>query len=209
MPFLLLKKTKFDSFSLRVLFLLIIFLLIQLYVSYRVNIVATITFALLIGLIFPKDFFRERLTEYSLAAFFAIGFSFMFIIIMSFYPVNPQTSESFVFAKMNSSTNANFLNEPWLGHPFIFYAERKSTADLAVEYANEQMIDDSYSFIKQGSLEILKKYKIDYVINRSIFLDEKPVGSNLYSKLMEYPALDKVFSNSLIYIHWVDRGRIK
>ena len=207
-PFFLLKKIKTDFFSIRVFLFLLLFWFIQLFVSYRINIVATIALALLVGIIFPDDFFRQRISEYSITAFFALGFAFMFLVIMAFYPVVPVLSEPFAFIKNNSSTNSNVLNEPWLGHAFIFLSERKSSADLAVEYAPEQMIDDSYAFLKNRDLQILKKYGIDYVINCSIFLDEKPVGDNLYKELIEFTSLDKIYSNGLVFVHWVDKARL-
>ena len=171
--------------------------------------VATIAFGLLIAMLFPANFFRDKFSEYSVSAFFAVCFAMMFIIIMSFYPVFPHLSNSFEYVSNNTSTDADFLNEPYLGHPFIHMAERKSTSDLAVEYANEQMIDDSFRFIKEEDPEILKTYDIDYVINRSVFLDEKPVGSNFYKRPMEYDFLDKVYSNEFMFVHWVDKEKIK
>jgi len=119
--------------------------------------------------------------------------------------VIPAVSEGFVFVKDNSSTNSNVLNEPYLGHPLIYFAERKSSADLAVEYANAAMIDDSYKFLKEQDKSILKKYDIDYVVNRSMFLDEKPVGDNMYSRHIEFEFLDKIYSNYVLYVHWVDK----
>lgn len=208
-PFLIFKKTSFNSFSVRILIMLLIYLFIQLFISYRINVVATIAFALLIAFLFPKDFFKDRLSEYSLAAFFAIGYTFMFIVIMSYYPVLPAYSNAFAFAAHNTSTDAKFLNEPYLGHPFIFLAERKCTADLAVEYANEEMINDSFKFLKESDGSILKKYDVDYVINRSIFLDEKPVGNNYYKRAMEYEFLDKVYANHFLFLHWVDKERLR
>ncbi len=205
LPFLLLKKICLGKYHLRIILFLLLFLAIQLAISYRINIVATITFALLVSLLFPADFLKERLGEYSIASFFAVAYTVMFVVILAFYPIIPAVSNSFVFVKDNSSTNSNILNEPYLGHPLIYFAERKSSADLAVEYANAAMIDDSYKFLKEQDKSILKKYDIDYVVNRSIFLDEKPVGDNLYSRHIEFEFLDKIYSNSLVYVHWIDK----
>jgi hypothetical protein len=205
LPFLLLKKISLGKYNLRIILFLLLFLAVQLTISYRINIVATITFALLVSLLFPADFLKGRLGEYSIATFFAVAYTVMFVVILAFYPVIPAVSDSFVFVKDNSSANSNVLNEPYLGHPFIYFAERKSSADLAVEYANAAMIDDSYRFLKEQDKSILQKYNIDYVVNRSMFLDEKPVGDNLYSRHIEFEFLDKVYSNSLVYVHWVDK----
>lgn len=209
LPFLLLKKIRLEKYHFRILVFLLLFLAVQLAISYRINIVATITFALLIALLFPGGFLKERLNEYSLAAFFAVAFAVLFIVILAFYPVVPAVSNGYLFVKNSTSTNSNVLNEPYLGHSFIYFTERKSSSDLAVEYANSAMIDDSYSFLKEQDKAILEKYNIDYVVNRSVFLDEKPVGDNLYSRLLEFEFLDKVYSNGLLYVHWVDKERLK
>ncbi|MFH1239874.1 MAG: hypothetical protein V1672_01545 [Candidatus Diapherotrites archaeon] len=207
-PFLLSGKSKFDNFSLRVLGMLLVYLFIQLFVSYRINVAATVAFALLISLLFPKDFLKDKFSEYATAAFFSLSYVIMFFIILNFYTVPPSLSHSFNYTADYSSTEANFLNEPYLGHPFIHDAQRKSSADLAVEYANEQMIDDSFRFLKEKDPEILKEYSIDYVINRSIYLDEKPVGDNTYKEEIEFQFLDKIYSNEFVHIHWVDKDKL-
>ena len=204
-PFLFTKDTKFDKFSIRVGVFLALFIFIQLFVSYRINVIATLAFALFVGLLFPKRMLENKISEYSLAVLFAITFALMFLLTISFYPVVPSEQNAFKFVKENTSTEANFLNEPYLGHAFILLTERKSSADLAVEYANEEMIRDSFEFIKTGNSEILEKYDIDYVVNRSIFLDEKPVGDNLWHELLEYEELNKIYANGLFFVHWADK----
>ena len=200
-PALYRKETKLNKFSTRVLIFLILFILVQLLVSYRINVVATIAFALFIGLTFPEKTLKNKMSEYSLSALCGVGIALMFLTTISFYPVPYSVQNAFEFVKTNTSTSANFLNEPYLGHAFILLSQRKSSADLAVEYANEQMIRDSFSFIKTGDKAILEKYDTEYVVNRSIFLDEKPVGNNLWFELLEFEELDKIYSNGLLFIH--------
>ena len=195
------RETKLNKFSQRVLAFLVLFVLVQLFVSYRINVVATIAFALFVGLTFPANTLKNKLSEYSLSALCGVGLALMFLVTISFYPVPYSVQNAFEFVKNNTSTSANFLNEPYLGHPFILLAQRKSSADLAVEYANEQMIRDSFSFIKTGDKKILEKYDAEYVVNRSIFLDEKPVGNNLWFEVLEFEELDKIYSNGLLFVH--------
>ena len=207
LPFVLLKESRFGGFSARVAAFLALFALVQIFVSYRINVVVTVAFALLVAQLFPKRILDNRASEYCLSVLFAIAFALMFILMASFHPVEPIVQSSFNFVRLNTSTNANFLNDPYLGHSFIFLAQRKSSADLAVEYANSEMILDSFEFIKTGNRGILEKHGIDYVVNRSIFLNERPVGDNLWHKLLEFERLDKVYANGIMFVHWVDRGR--
>jgi len=207
LPFIALKRTKINRFSARVLAFLVLFVAIQLFVSYRINIVASFAFAMFVALLFPKQLLEKRVLEYCLGVLFAVTFALMFLITIAFYPAPMQMQSSFAFIKENTSTAANFLNEPYLGHTFIFLAQRKSSADLAVEYANAEMIENSFEFIKTGNQSILEKYEIDYVVNRSIFLDEKPVGSNLWHEMLEYEELDKIYANNLFFVHWNAREK--
>ncbi|MAG22419.1 MAG: hypothetical protein CL943_03920 [Candidatus Diapherotrites archaeon] len=204
-PFILTKEIKVDKFAIRVGLFLTLFIAIQLFVSYRINVIATTAFALFIGLLFPKRLLENRLAEYSIGMLFAVTFALMFLITISFYPVVPAAQSSFKYISENTSTNANFLNEPYLGHQFIHLTQRKSSADLAVEYANEEMILDSFEFIKTENPAILDKYDIDYVVNRSIFLDEKPVGNNLWHETIEFEELDKIYANGLFFVHTVNK----
>ncbi len=205
-PFLATKEVKFDRLSARMLLFLALFVAIQLTISYRINVVATIAFALVVGMLFPKRVIENRLSAYSLGALIGVTLMLMFLLITSFYPVPQSAQNAFAFVKTNTSTEANFLNEPYIGHDFIFLAERKALSDLAVEYADAEMIQDSFEFIKTGNRQILSKYDIDYVVNRSIFLSEKPVGNNLWHELLEYEELDKIYSNGLFFVHRVEKN---
>ena len=203
LPFVLLKQSKFGKFEIGLLAFIIIGFIIQLFVSYRINVAVTIALALLAARLFPLELLKSRFNEFSLAAFIALCYTVIFALMLSVYPVTPVFSSPYAFVAENTSTNANFLNEPYLGHSFIFFAERKSSADLTVEYAIEEMIDDSFGFLKTGDAEILEKYDIDYVLNRSKFLNERPVGDNYFHKKIEFEFMDKVYSNGFLYLHSV------
>ncbi len=200
-PFILLKKTSFDGFAKKTAIVLFAFMLVQLFISYRINVVNSVILAILGAHIFPNKFLENRFSEYALSALFAVVLLAMAILSITFYPLHPTGSHAFNFIKENTSTNANFMVEPYLGHPFILVAQRKASADLAVEYANEQMINDSYDYIKEKDPALLQKYNIDFIVNRSIFLDEKPIGDNLYHELIEFPDQDKIYSNDIFFIH--------
>ncbi|MDD5464578.1 MAG: hypothetical protein PHP62_05510, partial [Candidatus Moranbacteria bacterium] len=166
-------------------------------------VVNSIVLAMLVAYVFPARFLQERYTEYALAVLFGIMFFIMGIVSVSFYPLHPFGSHAFIYASQNTSTSANFLLEPYLGHPFILVAQRKASADLAVEYASEEMINDSYRYIKEQDNSVLSKYNIDFIVNRSVFLDEKPVGDNFYSRVIEFPEQDKIYANEIFFIHSV------
>lgn len=203
LPLLFLKKIKIDGFAKKTILILALFMLVQLFVSYRINVVNSIVLAILIAHLFPKKLLEPRFTEYTMTVLFSVVFIAMAMLSTTFYPLHPTGYHAFEFIKQNTSTNANILNEPYLGHAFILVSQRKSSADLAVEYANEEMIDNSYRFLKEKDNSILEKYGIDFIVNRSIFLDEKPIGDNLYQEVIEFPEQDKIYANEIFFIHSV------
>ena len=200
-PLLILRKTRLDGFAKKAIVVLVLFMAVQLFISYRINVVNSIVLAILIAHVFPKRLLEIRFTEYTLGVLFAVILFAMAMLSVAFYPLHPTGTHAFNFVKENTSTEANFLVEPYLGHPFILVAQRKASADLAVEYASEEMINDSYRFLKEKDNEILKKYEIDFIVNRSIFLDEKPVGDNFYPEIIEFFDHDKIYANEIFFIH--------
>ena len=202
-PLLYFRKARLDGFAKKALLVLLLFVFVQLFVSYRINVVNSIVLAILIAHVFPPQFLSVRYTEYALAVLFGIMFFIMGVVSVSFYPLHPFGTDAFLYANQNTSQGANFLVEPYLGHPFILVAQRKASADLAVEYADENMINDSYRYLKEKDNSILQKYSIDFIVNRSIFLDEKPVGDNMYTQVIEFPDQDKIYSNEIFFIHSV------
>lgn len=201
LPLVLTKKVFLGSFEKKLAAIILVFFFVQLFVSYRINVVISILLALLAARLFPSQFLENRFSQYALTAIFLVVLSIVSVISLGFYPLHPTAIDAFNYVRENTSTDSRFLVEPYLGHPFMFFAQRKASADLAVEYADETLIDESYRFLKEKDAQILEKNKIDYVFNRSIFLDEKPVGSNLYPHLIEFEELDKIYSNDIFFVH--------
>ncbi|MBI4044311.1 MAG: hypothetical protein HY392_01235 [Candidatus Diapherotrites archaeon] len=201
-PFVLTGKVKAGSFEKRLTAIILVFFAVQLFVSYRINVVNSFLLALLAARLFPEKIFDNPFAEYALGAIIVGALLSLTIVSMAFYPMHPTAIDAFAYVRENTSTNQRFLVEPYLGHSFTFFAQRKASADLAVEYADEELIDDSYRFLKESDYTVLEKMNADYVFNRSIYLDEKPVGDNLFRRTMEFEKLDKVYSNDIFFVHY-------
>ncbi|MDO8633679.1 MAG: hypothetical protein Q7K34_00105, partial [archaeon] len=205
LPFVLLGKIKPGSFEKRLVLIILAFFAVQLFVSYRINVVNSFLLALLAARLFPEKLLDNAFSEYALSALVVGALVSLTIVSMAFYPMHPTAMDAFAYVKQNTSTGQRFLVEPYLGHPFTFFAQRKASADLAVEYADEELIDESYRFLKESNYSVLEKMNADYVFNRSIYLDEKPVGDNRFPRIMEFEELDKVYSNDIFFVHYAQK----
>ncbi|MEW6295144.1 MAG: hypothetical protein AB1467_02495 [Candidatus Diapherotrites archaeon] len=129
--------------------------------------------------------------------------AFLSLLLIPNFVLSSRELGAFNYLKENSSTDARILSDPWLGHSVTFFSQRKVLADLWVEYADEGKLADAYYFLKNSDYNVLKKYKIDFVINYSDIIYEKILDNKPSEKAIEFYGLDKVYSaDNKIYIHW-------
>ncbi len=200
MPMFLTKKIKLNHESKKILATVLILALVQTFISYRVNIATALLFALFIAKTLPEKIFKQKFAEHALSLALILGLITTFTA-MTMFSTPASEIEMASFLKENTSTEANFLVEPALGHSVVFLTERKILSDLAVEYADSEKINESFEFLQTGKNVILKKHGIKYVVNRSIFIESQPVGSNLQPEKIEFEQLDKIYSNGSFYVH--------
>jgi len=199
-PYILKKEIKPDAFSKKLLAAIIVLLFIQAFISYRVNVVNAFLIATLLAYVFPEKVLKSKQVNYAITAALIIGLGIAFSVGLGF-GVPESVLDAGNFVKGNTSTNAKLLVEPVLGHSLAFFGERKVLSDLAVEYSSAEMIEDSYTFLKESRKEIIDKYSIDYVVNRRNQITEQPVGNDFFERVLEFEFLDKVYSNGYAFVH--------
>ena len=193
----------FSSFQKKLIIGIILGIALEMLVSYRANVFTAFLIAVLAAdWVLENQFWKQK--EAIIAVFILIA---GFIFIMSFLPqavIPSQLEKASEFLEQHSKKSDNILSDPFYGHTVEYLAQRKVLADLWVEYANSEKLNDSYNFLKTGSPEILAKYKIDFVINNKNTVFENAIGKNP-TKLLEFPELNKVYDNGLVFVHQVPR----
>ncbi len=199
LPLVSLKPT-LDNFSKKLVAIVFVLVLIELFVSYRVNVATTILFSIAGVYLLPKNILNEKVARHLLLIIFIGGTLFASSILLNFV-VPDYAISSTTFLTEHTPSEARFLVEPALGHYTIYFSHRKVMADLAVEYSNAQLIDESFYFLENGDKSILEKNNIDYVFNRATFIETQPVGSVERDKPIEFTFLDKIYDNSVFFVH--------
>lgn len=193
-------RPRLDSFSRRVLAVLVILLAVQLFFSYRVNVATIILFSFIGVYFFPQRLLERKRVKAFFFAIFTITAVFMGILLLGFFaPANALSAAEFVNGKTPDSER--LLAEPALGHLAAFRTEKRIMSDLAVEYESQQYLDDSFRFLGNGSKALLEKYNVGYVFSRARFIETQPVGSKWLEKPLEFEEIDKVYDNGEFFVH--------
>jgi hypothetical protein len=201
LPYAIKKEVEFDTLAWKYAIAAVLLILVQLFLTYRVNIVTALTLAVLSVKLLPENFAENRFARHALTGMFVLGILIASSITMG-YSIPNAAMNSYQYLNNNSSSQAHVLNEPALGHSTALFAQRQITADLAVEYADESMINDSYAFLQTGDTGILEEYDVDFVLNRKNFIEVQPVGSPSLDYDLEFKSLDKVYTNGFYFVHW-------
>jgi len=174
--------------------LTIVFIAAFFILSYRVNVFLTLTAALL----FVKVFDSKQFIALSLL-FFS---SFLLNCWLYQGVIGAEIKDPFIYIDSHTAFDAKLLVEPLYGHTSNYFSNRKSLADLYVEYASDEKYNDAVNFIATGNQTILKKWNISYVVtnkrNRAIAVN-KYIEPNAE---IIYPALDKIYDNGVFNIHY-------
>ncbi|HIH33375.1 MAG TPA: hypothetical protein HA227_03930 [Candidatus Diapherotrites archaeon] len=197
------KKQKFLDKSLQwLLFGIVLSVFVEFLVSFRFNIVSSLLIALfaLHWLGFHKASFRK------LAVLSLLLAVVVFYLLFSLIP-GGVVSNNVLFAakhlKSISSSSDNVLSDPYYGHIVEYLGQRKVLADLWVEYADSGMLDGSWDFLKTGNGRILEKYSIRFVFSQKDRVFDKATSFTELEEPLEFPSLNKVYDDSLIFIHQV------
>jgi hypothetical protein len=196
------KEFEWDFYKLKLLVAAVLGTLFLMVVSARWNIFVTINLAIFMVLAIPEKTLKNKyfvrlfaVLILLFALFTASGIHMSQISNMQLTPIN--------FVGEISSSQENVLADPMFGHDVAFFAERKVLADLAVEYAPEGKLVDSFNFLVDKNYSILTQYNIRWVLNQGHYIHREAAGGIYSQDPIEFDKLDKVYVNDLMYIHWV------
>lgn len=196
---IILEWKQHDFYTKKLLFASIFLFLFEIFVSYRINIITHLVLVLLLFAIFKKQFENRYFTI--MVVLFAI-FSIMANIVIVFYSnVSPYVANSMEFIDSKTGSNEIIISDPFYAHIESYMGKRKVLADLYVEYADREKLDDVYDFILNGNKQILEKYNAGYV-----FVDREKIftsATELYyfRQEKEFPFMDKIYINDFYSIH--------
>jgi hypothetical protein len=178
---------------------IVLSVLFEALVSYRINVLTAVLLALFIAEWVSVRKFWQRKEALIVAFIFIVGIAFIFAFLPK--AVIPQeVISASLYLKGHSVPSDNVLADPYFGHDLEYLSERKVLADLWVEYADSGKLSDSYAFLKTGNSEILEKHNISFVFNQKDTVFENAVGEQS-TGFFEFPALNKVYDDGLIFIH--------
>ena len=176
-----------------------ILVIIQLFVSYRVNLLTHMTLAVLALNVFSKQLSEKNFFNLIVLV---VGISlFLNFSILSSSTTPLEYPAAMHYLKTHSLPDENTAVSPLHAHVATYLGQRKALSDLYVEYADMQKLSDTYSLIIDEDEQIVRKYGIKYIIidPQKVFMDAtKPT---FFSKEKEFDFMDKVYSNHKMTIH--------
>ncbi len=202
LPDLLRKKFRFDSYTKKLALFAVLGFLAELFITFRWSTFLLLNLAVLFVLFFPREQLRNAHVSRLLAVLMLIGTLFM-LSMMQAAPVPEHFQRPMEFIAANTPTDVNILADPLFGHPLEYLSKRKVLADLMVEYAPEEKLNDTYEFLTTKNPAILQKYGISVVFSQSDYINFKAISNQPLQEKLEFRDLDKVYANSVLYIHSV------
>jgi len=194
-----------DFYSRKLIAGFIIGTLIQLFIIYRWNILTTTTLALLIVMLFPEKYLKIGVVERVLSILGLVGFGFL-LFGMSYLNVHEVVTTPDAFVSQYTSTSSRILSDPMFGHNLTSVAGRPVLADLRVEYADQEKLEDAYAFLENRDYRLLEKHGIDYTLNQVDYIHRQAIGGQPKYGIIEFPPLDKIYSNGFLFIHRVPKN---
>jgi len=195
-------KARLDLYALKLLIGSVLGLLFQVYISYRWNIFNAINIGLLLAYILPEKSLQETNSSRYLAIILLIAASMMAVGI-DWLAISTYSSTAYDFLSENTSSQSRILTDPLFGHDVTYISQRAVLSDLAVEYADQKKLNDTYEFLMNKDYSILCKYDIDYTMNQADMVNRKAFGNKLEERRVEFTSLNKVFSNGFLFVHQV------
>jgi hypothetical protein len=194
---------KLTDSSKKVLLFLGLLIIVQLFISYRVNTAVIIIFSFIAVKLFPTNYLNKFEVRHLLFVIFLGGSIFASSVLLN-YVVPDFAISSTDHLELITSTNDHIMNAPALGHYTAYFSNRLIMSDLAVEYASGEKIDTSFNFFENPDRNILDKYNIDYIFNKKYLIETQPVGSVERAEPIEFTIVDKVYDNGVFFIHYVN-----
>lgn len=199
---LLNKKIVFDEYAIKLALGVLLGFCIELFLTYRWNIMTGITLALFLVYIIPKKAFSGKYVSRAIAMIIIIAFAALFIS-NSFLTIHDIRFAPITFISENSSSEANVLSDPLFGHGLSFIGGKKVLADLYVEYAPEEKLKDAYYFLTDANYSILSKYDISFTVNQIDYINREATSGIALKNPLEFRELNKIYSNNFLFIHQV------
>lgn len=194
------RQLKLNSYSKKLALVVVLGILIEIFISYRFNIITAILFAAFLAEIFPEDKLKEKITQRALCALFAVGIAAALFAIAGFSAPIQATNAADFLAEFTAQ-DSKVLADQQLGHTITYFGNRKVLADLAVEYASQEKLDDEAEFLRTKDYSILEKYGIDYVFAPAKWLNEDVIENVYLNGPLEFGELDKIYANEEFFIH--------
>jgi len=194
-----------DRYSKKLLLGFLAGILIQLFIIYRWNILTTTNLALLIVVAFPEKALRNQVSERLLSILALVAFGFL-LFGMSYLNVHEIVTTPVSFIANQTSNSSKILSDPMFGHDVTSVANRQVLADLRVEYADNEKLEDAYTFLEKKDYSILKKHGITHTMNQVDYVHRQAIGGKPKYGIIEFNKLDKVYSNGFIFIHRVPQN---
>jgi len=173
--------------------------LIQLFLTYRWNIFTSLALGIFVCTAikpYLEHIYARRLIY---VLIFLSAFTSLNIIYGWIAPT--YALHGIYFVKQNVSANANILVDPLFGHSLTGIAHKKVLADLCVEYAPQEKLDDTYKFLETADKSILKKYDISVVVNQGDIINKDAMHNKPLNYELDFEFLDKIFDNKFLFVH--------
>lgn len=172
---------------------LLLLVLINIYVAYRVNMIVSILLAGIFSIMF-SDYFRNKLI-FSLVLI-AVLLNFAFATVMysgttdwcTWGAINKICTSPMLYLSNHTSTKESVAINPEFGHLETYLGQRKVLADLYVEYADEKKFVAENNFYQNSDISFLKNYDISLFV-----LDD--IGKK--RNIME---ADRIYDNEFFHI---------
>ena len=187
---------------------LALLVVLQLLVSFRANILLALVF----GLLVIDWSFKQWPHFFSFFTPFRIAL-FLSLIILSAAVINISRESSvvfsssdfapFVFLKQSTEPSSVILADPFLGHAVAFFSQRKTVADLYVEFAPEQQLRDAYRFLLEKDFSVLKTYDVAFVLTFSNGVYADVWTFKEFRTDERFGELNKVFATQKYHIYAV------
>ncbi|MCX6801840.1 MAG: hypothetical protein NT067_01875 [Candidatus Diapherotrites archaeon] len=194
------KNVKLSPYQKKLGLGIILGFIIQTFITYRYNIVTSLSLGILLALLFPaekmKDIHFERLVMIALLAAFAVALS-----MVSTFSVQGIATQPMDYLKYNTPSSARILSDPLFGHSIAYFAGRAVLSDLHVEYADAEKLGDTYRFLEEKDYSVLEKYSIDFTVNQADYINRQATSGQLLKDPVEFRELDKVYANGFLFIH--------
>lgn len=196
------KEVVIDGYAKKLALAAVIGFLFMLFVSYRWNVYYTVNLVVLLVYLLPERFVSGKDCARLLSVVFLISLV-LINVVMGPYALASYQKSPLVFLKRNVSSDSRILADPIFGHAIEYLSGRKVMADLAVEYANQEMLSDAYRFLGEKDYALAKKYGINYVVSQTDVINRNAFENERLEVPLEFESLDKIYDNGFIFVHRV------